>query len=81
MNIDKIWLTTNLTEDELLMFYAVATFKAQYQYFDLDTLQAIRPRIFAQRFQKIVAALNDEGKQIHENLKNKILDFERSYIQ
>lgn len=81
MNIDKNWLLQQLTEDELMMFYNIASLDSQYKHFDLDTIQAIRPRIFAQNFSRIQTLVNEEGLVILNSLKDKLLEFENSYIQ
>lgn len=81
MNIDKNWLLQHLTEDELLMFFNVASLDSHYKHFDLDTIQAIKPRVFAQKFLQIQTLVNEEGKVVLESLKNKLVEFENSYIQ
>lgn len=81
MNIDKGWLLSNLTQDELMMFFNVASLNSHYKNFDLDTIQAVKPRVFAQKFALIQPLVNEEGQKILENLKNKLLEFENSYIQ
>ena len=81
MNIDKRWLTTELTEDELLMFFNVASLSSSYQYFDIDTIQAIRPKIFLRNFCAIHPILTEDGVHTLETLKNKILEFEGMSIQ
>lgn len=81
MNIDKDWLIQHLTEDELMMFFNVITLDSHYKYFDLDTVQAIKPSIFAQKFLRIQPLVNEEGETALESLKNKLVEFEKSYIQ
>lgn len=80
MKIDKRWLTQELTEDELSMFFAVASLSSTYS-FDLDTIQAVRPQIMGRNMRDIVPLLNEEGQQVLENLKTKILDFESLGLQ
>jgi hypothetical protein len=81
MNIDRRWLLTNLTEDELLMFYNIVSLNTQYKNFDLDTMVAVRPQIFAQKFMQIQPLLNEQGTAVLETLKNKILEFENLKLQ
>lgn len=81
MNIDKDWLLQHLTEDELMMFFNIASLDSQYKYWDLDTIQAIKPNVFAQKFMRIQTLVNEEGALVLESLKNKLVEFERSYIQ
>lgn len=76
MKPDKRWLTTELTEDELAMYYNIASLNSQYQYFDLDTLQAINLKTFARNFEAIKSLLNEEGMAVYETLKTKILEFQ-----
>lgn len=76
MKPDKRWLTTELTEDELAMFYNIASLNSQYQYFDLDTLQAINLKTFSRNVEAIKALLNEEGIAVYETLKTKILEFQ-----
>lgn len=81
MNIDKNWLLQHLTQEELMMFYNIASLDSHYKHFDLDTIQAVKPRVFAQKFSRIQSLVNEEGKLILESLKNKLVEFENSYIQ
>jgi hypothetical protein len=81
MNIDQRWLLTNLTEDELLMFYNIVSLNSQYKNFDLDTMVAVKPQIFSQKFMQIQPLLNEQGTAVLETLKNKILEFENFKIQ
>lgn len=76
MKPDKRWLTTELTEDELAMYYNIASLNSQYQYFDLDALQAINSKTFSRNFEAIKALLNEEGMAVYETLKTKILEFQ-----
>lgn len=81
MNIDKNWLLQHLTQEELMMFYNIASLDSHYKYFDLDTIQAVNPRVFAQKFLHIQPLVNEEGKLILESLKSKLVEFESSYVQ
>lgn len=81
MNIDRRWLLTNLTEDELLMFYNIVSLNSQYKNFDLDTMVAVKPKIFAQKFMQIQPLLNEHGTAVLETLKIKILEFENLKLQ
>lgn len=81
MNIDKEWLLSNLTQEELMMFFNIAMLNSQYKHFDLDTIQAIRPMVFARNFQSMNTLVNEQGTLVLESLKNKILEFQSSYIQ
>lgn len=81
MNIDKRWLTTHLTEDELTMFFSIAMHGSQYKQFDLDTIQAVRPAIFARNLQQVRSIVNEQGSAVLESLRNKLLEFQNSYIQ
>lgn len=81
MNIDQRWLLTNLTEDELLMFYNVVSLSSHYSNFDLDTMVAVKPQIFAQKFMQIQPLVNEQGTAVLETLKNKILEFESFKLQ
>lgn len=76
MKPDKRWLTTELTEDELAMYYNIASLNSQYQYFDLDTLQAINSRTFSRNVEAIKPLLTEEGMAVYETLKTKILEFQ-----
>lgn len=76
MKPDKRWLTTELTEDELAMYYNIASLNSQYQYFDLDALQAINLKTFSRNFEAIKSLLNEEGMAVYETLKTKILEFQ-----
>jgi hypothetical protein len=81
MNIDQRWLLTNLTEDELLMFYNIVSLNSQYKNFDLDTMVAVKPQIFSQKFMQIQPLVNEQGAAVLETLKNKILEFENFKLQ
>jgi hypothetical protein len=81
MNIDQRWLLTNLTEDELLMFYNIVSLKSQYKNFDLDTMVAVKPQIFSQKFMQIQPLVNEQGAAVLETLKNKILELENFKLQ
>jgi hypothetical protein len=81
MNIDQRWLLTNLTEDELLMFYNIVSLNSQYKNFDLDTMVAVKPHIFSQKFMQIQPLVNEQGTAVLETLKNKILEFENFKLQ
>jgi hypothetical protein len=81
MNIDKRWLTAHLTEDELMMFFNIAMHNSQYKQFDLDTIQAVRPAIFARNFQQVRSIVNEQGNAVLESLRNKLLEIQNSYIQ
>jgi|694.fasta_scaffold152562_4 hypothetical protein len=81
MNIDQRWLLTNLTEDELLMFYNIVSLNSQYKNFDLDTMVAVKPQIFSQKFMQIQPLVNEQGTAVLETLKNKILEFENFKLQ
>lgn len=80
MKIDKRWLLNHLTQEELMMYFNVAMLNSHYKYFDLDTIQAIKPKIFAHNFQTIKPLVNEQGILILESLKNKILEFQSSYL-
>jgi hypothetical protein len=81
MNIDQRWLLTNLTEDELLMFYNIVSLNSQYKNFDLDTMVAVKPQIFSQKFMQIQPLVNEQGAAVLETLKNKILELENFKLQ
>jgi hypothetical protein len=81
MNIDQRWLLTNLTEDELLMFYNIVSLNSQYKNFDLDAMVAVKPQIFSQKFMQIQPLVNEQGTAVLETLKNKILEFENFKLQ
>lgn len=81
MRIDQRWLTTALTEDELMMFYNIASLDSQRKNIDLDTMVALKPQVFAQRFMKMKTLVNEQGSEVLETLKNKIIEFENFNIQ
>lgn len=81
MNIDQRWLTTNLTEDELLMFYNIVSLNSHYKPFDLDTMVAVKPQVFAQKYMQIKSLLTEQGTEVLETLKNKIIEFENLKLQ
>lgn len=79
MIINKEWMTDQLTEEELMMFYNIASLDSQYTNFDLDTLQAVRPPIFARNMNTIREKLTEEGIVVLDSLKAKLIDFEGSF--
>lgn len=76
MKPDKRWLTTELTEDELAMYFSIASLNSQYKYFDLDTLQAVNLITLSRNFENIKSLLTEDGMAVYETLKTKILEFQ-----
>ena len=81
MNIDQRWLLTCLTEDELLLFHSIVSLNSHYKNFDLDTMIAVKPQVFAQKFMQIQPLLNEQGTEVLGTLKNKILELENLKLQ
>lgn len=80
MIFTKHWLLNELTEDELLMAFAIAKHESSFDHFDLDTIQAMRMDRFARKFQQVYSLVIEEFKPVIESLKTKIMEFEKMNI-
>ena len=74
------WLTTVLTRNELLLFWAIATHNTSYAHFDLNSLQAVRWESFVHKVHDVQPMLNVKGLKTWDRLRKKILDLKRTDI-
>jgi len=74
MLLHRHWLETELTSDELSMLIYIAQQNCEMNV-DIVILQGFRLPRLIKKLQQCEAQVNEEGKEIYQSLRKKLLDF------